>query len=102
MLETKAQVFYPMILIMVVQHYQLEKLQLALFEQVEKTQVVLKEQLDQQLMELMDHLHLTQMVHMIIPLILMLQKHLRQQKRQSITLLILFLMEQVRIQLNYK
>ena len=72
------------------------------FEQVEKMPVVLMEQLAQHLLELMDLLPLTQMVHMIIPLILMLLKHLLQRKQQSITLLILFQMERVPIQLNYK
>ena len=72
------------------------------FEQVEKMPVVLMEQLAQHLLELMDLLPLTQMVHMIIPLILMPPRHLRQRKRQSITLLTLFLMERVPIQLSYK
>ena len=72
------------------------------FEQVEKMPVVLMVRLDQSLLELTDHLRLTQMVHMIIPLILMPPKHLHQQRRQSITLLILFLMERVPIKLNYK
>ena len=72
------------------------------FEQVEKVPVALMERLDQHLLELTDHSPLTQMVHMIIPLILMLPKHLHQQRRQSITLLILFQMERVPIQLNYK
>ena len=72
------------------------------FEQVEKMPVVLMERLDQHLLELMDLLPLTQMVHMTILLILMLLKHLLQHKRQSITLLILFQMERVPIQLNYK
>ena len=72
------------------------------FEQVEKMQAALMVRLDQSLLELTDHLRLTQMVHMIIPLILMPPKHLRQRKQQSITLLILFQMERVPIQLNYK
>ena len=72
------------------------------FEQVEKMPVVLMEQLAQHLLELMDLLLLTQMVHMTILLILMLPKHLLQHKRRLIILLILYQMERVPIQLNYK
>ena len=72
------------------------------FEQVEKMPVALMEQLAQHLLELMDLLPLTQMVHMIILLILMLPKHLLQHKQQLIILLILYRMERVPIQLNYR